>query len=58
MVRPKINGSGVFTIRLSFDHETYNKLEKLSEQLGLYNKSAVVRLAIRELYVRKLVRKE
>lgn len=50
MAREKLNGSGSYVWGFSIDNETHRMIEELSRALGLKNKSAVVRLAIRKLY--------
>ncbi len=55
MAKPK-NGKGKFTHGFVLDDETLKRVEKLSKELCI-SKSGVVRLAIRELYIQKLVRK-
>ncbi|NJF24552.1 ribbon-helix-helix protein, CopG family [Thermococcus sp. Bubb.Bath] len=50
MARGKLNETGSYVWGFSIDDETHRMIEELSASLGLKNKSAVVRLAIRKLY--------
>jgi len=50
VAKPKLNGTGVYVWGFSIDKETHRMIKELSQVLGLRNDSAVVRLAIRELY--------
>lgn len=50
MARSKVNGSGTFIWSVSIDKETHAMIKKLARETGINNQSAVVRMAIRELY--------
>ncbi|NJE84358.1 ribbon-helix-helix protein, CopG family [Thermococcus sp. CX2] len=50
MARPKLNDSGAFVWSVSIDKETHRMIKKLAKETGVNNQSAVVRMAIRELY--------
>ncbi|AEH25083.1 ribbon-helix-helix domain-containing protein [Pyrococcus yayanosii] len=50
MAREKLNGSGAFVWSVSIDKETLRMIKRLAKETGVNNQSAVVRMAIRELY--------
>ena len=50
MAREKINGSGTYVWSVSIDPETHKMIRTLARETGINNQSAVVRMAIRELY--------
>jgi len=56
MARPRLGEKGAHTYGFSVDDETLERIEKLSAELRL-SKSAVVRLAVRELYIQTFLRK-
>ncbi|WP_157255052.1 hypothetical protein [Palaeococcus ferrophilus] len=51
MAREKLNGTGSYVWGFSIDRETHYMIKELSQKLGLKNESAVVRLAVRKLYM-------
>jgi hypothetical protein len=51
MARGKLNGTGAYVWGFSIDRETHDMIKELSQMLGLKNESAVVRMAIRKLYM-------
>jgi hypothetical protein len=51
MAKPKLNNTGSFVRGFSIDKETEEIIKELAELTGLNNYSAVVRLAVRKLYM-------
>jgi len=50
MAREKVNGTGTYVWSISIDKETHRMVKALARETGVNNQSAVVRMAIRELY--------
>ena len=50
LAQAKLNGNGAYVWSFSIDKETHRMIKELSKSLGINNDSAVVRMAIRELY--------
>lgn len=51
MAKPKLNDTGAFVRGFSIDKETEEIIKELAKLTGLNNYSAVVRLAVRKLYM-------
>jgi len=58
VARPKLNGEGAHLTSFTLDGTTLTRLEKLSKEIGIHNKSALVRLLINEAYKRIVIEKQ
>jgi len=58
VARPKLNGEGARLVSFTLDKTTMERLGRLSKEVGIHNKSALVRVLINEAYKKVVMERQ